>query len=47
MANQFTAIFEREGAWVVAYCPEIPNTLARKLPWTWGPRHRLIRSTQD
>ena len=25
MANQFTAIFEREGAWVVAYCPEIPG----------------------
>lgn len=25
MANQFTAIFERDGAWVVAYCPEIPG----------------------
>jgi len=25
MANQFTAIFEREGDWVVAYCPEIPG----------------------
>ena len=23
MAHQFTAIFERDGDWYVAYCPEI------------------------
>jgi len=25
MANQFTAIFVRDGDWHVAYCPEIPG----------------------
>lgn len=25
MRNEFTAIFERDGEWVVAYCPEIPG----------------------
>jgi predicted RNase H-like HicB family nuclease len=25
MHNEFTAIFERDGEWVVAYCPEIPG----------------------
>jgi predicted RNase H-like HicB family nuclease len=25
MANQFTAIFEHEDGWYVAYCPEIPG----------------------
>ncbi len=25
MSNQFTAIFERDGDWFVAYCPEIPG----------------------
>ena len=25
MRNEFTAIFEREGEWHVAYCPEIPG----------------------
>jgi len=25
MHNEFTAIFEREGEWYVAYCPEIPG----------------------
>jgi len=23
--NEFTAIFERDGDWYVAYCPEIPG----------------------
>lgn len=23
--NEFTAIFERDGDWVLAYCPEIPG----------------------
>ncbi len=23
--NEFTAIFERDGEWVLAYCPEIPG----------------------
>jgi predicted RNase H-like HicB family nuclease len=23
--NQFTAIVERDGAWFIAYCPEIPG----------------------
>ncbi len=25
MRNEFTAIFEREGDWYIAYCPEIPG----------------------
>lgn len=25
MHNEFTAVFERSGDWVVAYCPEIPG----------------------
>ena len=25
MHNEFTAIFERDGDWYVAYCPEIPD----------------------
>jgi predicted RNase H-like HicB family nuclease len=25
MHNEFTAIFEREGDWFIAYCPEIPG----------------------
>jgi len=25
MANEFTAIIERDGDWYIAYCPEIPG----------------------
>lgn len=25
MYNEFTAVFERDGDWYVAYCPEIPG----------------------
>ncbi len=25
MANQFTAIIERDGEWFIAFCPEIPG----------------------
>ncbi len=25
MHNEFTAVFEREGNWVIAYCPEVPG----------------------
>ncbi len=25
MANEFTAIVERDGEWFIAYCPEIPG----------------------
>jgi predicted RNase H-like HicB family nuclease len=25
MHNEFTAVFERDGEWVIAYCPEIPG----------------------
>ena len=25
MHNEFTAIFERDGKWHIAYCPEIPG----------------------
>ena len=25
MRNEFTAVFERDGGWYVAYCPEIPG----------------------
>lgn len=25
MRNEFTGIYERDGKWVIAYCPEIPG----------------------
>ncbi len=25
MANEFTAVVERDGAWFLAYCPEVPG----------------------
>ncbi len=25
MRNEFTAIFERDGEWYIAYCPEVPG----------------------
>jgi predicted RNase H-like HicB family nuclease len=25
MRNEFTAIFERDGEWFIAYCPEVPG----------------------
>jgi len=25
MANEFTPVFERDGQWYTAYCPEIPG----------------------
>lgn len=25
MHDEFTAVFERDGDWVIAYCPEIPG----------------------
>ena len=25
MSNTYTAIFERDGEWYVAYCPEVPG----------------------
>ncbi len=25
MTNEFTAVFERDGEWYIAYCPEIPG----------------------
>jgi len=25
MHNEFTAIFERDGDWFIAYCPEVPG----------------------
>jgi predicted RNase H-like HicB family nuclease len=25
MANEYTAVFERDGEWYIAYCPEIPG----------------------
>jgi predicted RNase H-like HicB family nuclease len=24
-ASEFTAVFERDGEWYIAYCPEIPG----------------------
>jgi predicted RNase H-like HicB family nuclease len=25
MRHEFTAVYERDGEWVVAYCPEVPG----------------------
>lgn len=30
MQNEFTAIFERDEEWTVAYCPEIPGANGRR-----------------
>ncbi|HVT47179.1 MAG TPA: hypothetical protein VHD57_05270 [Vicinamibacterales bacterium] len=43
MHNEFTAVFEREGEWFVAYCPEIPGANgqgepSRKPAKAWPPR---------
>jgi predicted RNase H-like HicB family nuclease len=29
MHNEFTAVFERDGDWYIAYCPEIPGANAQ------------------
>lgn len=25
MSNEFTAVFEKDGDWFIAYCPEVPG----------------------
>ncbi len=25
MRNEFTAVYEHDGSWVIAYCPEVPG----------------------
>lgn len=25
MSNRYTAVFERDGEWYIAYCPEVPG----------------------
>jgi predicted RNase H-like HicB family nuclease len=25
MSNEFTAVVERDGKWLIAYCPEVPG----------------------
>ena len=25
MRNEFTAVYEQDGEWVIAYCPEVPG----------------------
>ncbi len=25
MSNEFTGVFERDGEWYIAYCPEVPG----------------------
>ena len=25
MTNEFTAIYERDGDWIIGYCPEVPG----------------------
>jgi predicted RNase H-like HicB family nuclease len=25
MRNEFTAVFEHDGEWIIAYCPEVPG----------------------
>ena len=25
MTNEFTAIYERDGGWIIGYCPEVPG----------------------
>jgi predicted RNase H-like HicB family nuclease len=31
MRNEFTAVIEQDGDWYIAYSPEIPDLLARKI----------------
>lgn len=39
MHNKFTAVFERDGEWFVAYCPEIPGANGQ------GPTKDAARSS--
>ena len=32
MRNEFTAVIERDGAWYIAYCPEIPGANGQGKP---------------
>jgi len=50
MRNEFTAIFERDGDWTIAYCPEIPAPMGKGEPRTkpgqvWLRRSRLFWRT--
>ena len=29
MSGEFTAVFERDGDWIIAYCPEVPRANGR------------------
>ena len=47
MSNTFTAIFERDGDWCIAYCPEIPGAngqgrTKRRRGKAWRRLSRLI-----
>ena len=39
MHNEFTAVFERDGEWVIAYCPEIQGANGQA-----SRRTRLVRA---
>lgn len=32
MHNEFTAVIEKDEGWYIAYCPEIPERMAREKP---------------
>jgi Uncharacterised protein family (UPF0150). len=45
MHNEFTAVFERDGDWYIAYCPEIPGAngqagRSKRPARAWLPRFR-------
>ena len=39
MHNEFTAVFEHDGDWVVAYCPEVPGANGHAANTGPAPQH--------
>lgn len=44
MQHEFTAVYERDGEWVVAYCPEVVGAKGRVVPRMRRGRALWMRS---
>ena len=52
MHNEFTAIIERDGKWIIAYCPEVPGAYGQgrtieEVRTSLAEAIALIREDQD
>ena len=43
MHNEFTAVFERDEDWVIAYCPEIPGANGQAVEKPFEPENLQAR----